>query len=192
MDARTPRNRTASIREFKNAAGTHARLEAIHYERSTCKQYSLNERDSHWATFALLIAGLIVVDQLTKLLAYYFAPAAAAAMLHSGRLAALAWHIHAPDDFSVMTAGTAFAIVAVTWLLPISNCAKVLWTAAALSNHVESLLRPGAMDFLAFRFSGSVLVANVADIYFVLGVGVVAGELIQRIRSSPSLFAAVQ
>ena len=140
---------------------------------------------------ALAILALVVFDQLTKFGAQEFTPAAHRLMASPERMFGLGWHLHRPDSFSDFTALGAFALVAVLCALPVPGMIKVLWSAAAGSNHVEMLLRPGTMDFLAFRLFGKVFVANVADVYFAIGVLALLIWTVQRIRSCGSLYERV-
>ena len=94
--------------------------------------------------------------------------------------------MHQPDAWSTYIAVGAFALAAVLWKLPVSRVTKVLWTAAILSNHVEMLVRPGTVDFLAIRASRNLFVINLADLYFAIGAIVLIVWLIQRIRRSKS------
>ncbi|HYG73972.1 MAG TPA: hypothetical protein VEK08_03110 [Planctomycetota bacterium] len=117
---------------------------------------------------------LVAVDQMSKAFALWWAPSAAVAMADPAASFGIGWHIHAPNPHSFEIAMIAFGVVGVLWLLPVSDAAKVLWTAAALSNHVEMLLRPGTVDFLSFGNESRVWVANIADVYFVASFAFIA------------------
>jgi lipoprotein signal peptidase len=120
---------------------------------------------------------LIGVDQITKQFALWWAPAAAMVMADSSVVFGIGCHIHHPNPYSFQLAILAFGLAGILWLLPVSGIAKVLWTAAALSNHIEMLLRPGTVDFLSVGFESRIWIANIADVYFVIGIAFIAGSV---------------
>ena len=131
---------------------------------------------------------LIAADQLSKLLALLWLPSVYAVMRHSTRWVELGVWMHQPDAWSTYTAMGAFLLAAALWKLPVSRIAKVLWTAAILSNHVEMLVRPGTVDFLALRAGRHLFVVNLADLYFAVGAVVLLAWLVRRVRVSKSWF----
>jgi lipoprotein signal peptidase len=137
------------------------------------------------------LLALILFDQATQLGAHVFAPAARHAMAAPNRLLGLAWHLHPFSTFAEMTAWAAIAVVGFVCWLPVPKSVKVLWLAAGLSNNVEMLLRPGTMDFLAFRFWGMVCVANIADLYFAAGLVSLALWVTKRVRTAETWFETV-
>jgi lipoprotein signal peptidase len=188
MDDRSATRQTSVLRN-KDASSTQAHMAAIAVKPAPVpallqvrRRVSAKRAFYVVATLGLLIA----VDQLTKYLAYTLSPSAVHHMLDTGRSFGMAWHIHEANDYSTYSALAAFGLITIAWTLPINFFAKMMWTAAAISNHVEMLARPGTMDFIAFRFFGNILVANVADLYFVLGVLAVGAEMVRRIRETPT------
>ena len=136
--------------------------------------------------FSALTLLLIAADQLSKLLALLFTPSVYTVMRHSAHWVELGLWMHRPDAWSTYVAFGAFALAGVLWKLPISRIVKVLWTSAILSNHVEMLVRPGTVDFLAIRAGRHLFILNLADLYFVAGSIVLLAWLVQRIRMSKS------
>ncbi len=144
------------------------------------------ERHAHVIKPLLVVMGLMFVDQLTKIVALSAVPSARVMMSQLNWNFGLAWHIHEPNAVSHVSALLVFGIIAFTCTLPIPTFAKVMWAAAGISNHVEMLVRPGTVDFLAFRLGGSVWVANVADIYYVLGLVSLAVFMTKQVRTAKS------
>lgn len=147
---------------------------------------ALNAKSSTLIPIVFSVLLLILVDQATKTAAHFFTPAALESM--GDRSLALAWHIHQPNAYSDLLALVAVGLVAFAWTLPIPTFVKVMWTAAGVSNHLEMVMRPGTMDFLAFRLFDRVWVANVADIYFVVGCAVLLVTMTKRVRAAKSWF----
>jgi lipoprotein signal peptidase len=147
-------------------------------------------RHTLFYTLACIVL-LLCLDQGTKMCAMTWAPPARKAMCDSALNFAFGWHIHEPNAHANYLAIMAFSLAAAIWCLPVPMAAKILWTAAALSNHVEMLMRPGTVDFLAVRFGGNIWVANVADIYVVAGMVLIIAAMYKRIMTAPSWFAPV-
>src|ERR1700760_416828 len=125
---------------------------SLHFTRN-------EDRNSKFIGFLTVILGLILIDQITKTVAFSVAPAARLAMMQQPDWTfGFAWHIHEPNAFPVLSALFAFALVGIACTLPVSNSIKVLWAAAAVSNHVEMLARPGTVDFLALKVGNTVWV----------------------------------
>jgi lipoprotein signal peptidase len=135
---------------------------------------------------------LVLLDQLTKACALWWAPGVRQALNDSVVNVAVGWHIHQPDPNSLYLAIVAGLLVLSSWLLPVPAIAKILFTAAALSNHVEMLARPGTVDFLAMEFGNKIWVANVADLYVIAGAGSVFAAMYHLIKITPSWFAPVR
>lgn len=144
------------------------------------------QRHAHVTKSVLAVMGLIFIDQLTKVVAYSATPSAAAMIHQPGWNFGLAWHIHEPNAYSHFSALLVFGIIAFTCCLPIPTFAKVMWAAAGISNHIEMLARPGTVDFLACRVGGTMWVANVADLYYVLGIISIAAFLAHQVRTKKS------
>jgi len=125
---------------------------------------------SRTAVLLITVFALIALDQASKISAMHYAPSVKSALASSGWSLGLGWHIHVPDGMSSISALFALLLIAAIWWLPISPVTQVLWTAAAISNHLEMLVRPGTVDFLAFKFGSALYVMNLADIYVGLGV----------------------
>ncbi|HLX59927.1 MAG TPA: signal peptidase II [Planctomycetota bacterium] len=140
------------------------------------------QRQSNAAAVILVILALIAFDQFTKAGALIFTSSAKFVM--TDRSFGLAWHLHEANAWAPLTAMAALIVIGLMCLLPVPAAVKVLWVSAGISNHCEMLLRPGTMDFLAVRLGSGVWVANVADIYFVLGIVVLFAWTVKRIRSA--------
>lgn len=146
---------------------------------------------SRTAAAVLSMMALIAVDQISKNVAFAYLPVASVAMASEHRMLGLAWHIHPPGAMTTLSSLVAVLCIGVMFALPLPRSAKILWCAAALSNNVEMLLRPGTMDFLAFRLAGHVWVANIADLYFVAGLLVIGHWTYRLIRVSRSWFEPI-
>src|ERR1043165_1252518 len=116
----------------------------------------------------LAIVGLVYFDQLTKAGAMCFTPNVQA-MTGTQESMGLAWHVHPANALAPISAAAALIVVGLMCALPVPAAVKVLWMSAAISNHGEMLLRPGTIDFLALRVGDCVWVANVADLYVLVG-----------------------
>jgi lipoprotein signal peptidase len=131
----------------------------------------------------MLFAALVLLDQVVKAGALALLPAATLVARYGEFSLDLGWHFHlASPLFSFV----AFAVAAVWCLLPVSRFVKVMMVAASVSNHVENVVRPGTVDFIVINLGGSCWVANIADLYIVIGVAAVAVELSKRISSAKS------
>lgn len=134
----------------------------------------------------MTVFGLILIDQLTKIIANSGMPPARLMLSQPGWNFGLALHIHEPNAYSHVQALLTFAVVGFAWTLPIPAFSKVMWAAAGISNHVEMLARPGTVDFLAMRVGDTMWVANVADIYCALGTVTLLFWLTRRVRAAKS------
>jgi len=133
---------------------------------------------AHRLAVALISIGLLIaLDQITKTFALWWTPAASIVMADPSVTFGIGWHIHEPNPHSRELAILAFALAGTLWLLPVSDAAKVLWAAAALSNHVEMLMRPGTVDFLSLGLDSRIWVANIADLYFVAGIAFIINSV---------------
>jgi lipoprotein signal peptidase len=137
------------------------------------------------------ISLLVICDQATKIWATDRCAPVLEALANPNVNLALGYHLHAPNPYSVHLAILAFCISIAIWMLPVTRAAKILWTAAALSNHLEMLVRPGTVDFIAFAIGNSIWVFNVADIFFGIGVLLIAGNVIERVRTAPTWHAPI-
>jgi lipoprotein signal peptidase len=146
---------------------------------------------AHMAGTLLPLSALILIDQLTKLGAERFAPSVRHSMAAPNQLWSIARYLHAPNAFTDFTALGAIVVVSLLCWFPVPKTVKVLWLAAGLSNNVEMLLRPGTMDFLAFRFWGMVCIANVADLYFAAGFVPLIVWVVRRVRQAKTWFEPV-
>lgn len=144
------------------------------------------QRHSQMLSIVLLVLGLILVDQLTKIVAYSAIPSARSMLDQPGFNFGLAWLIHEPNAYSHFQALLVCAIIGFAWTLPIPTFCKIMWAAAGISNHVEMLARPGTVDFLAMRIGNMMWVANVADIYYVLGTLTLMVWVANRVRTAKS------
>ena len=127
---------------------------------------------------------LVVVDQLTKIWALHLDSARHA--MSSAKVVGLGLLIHLPERSELYYAVSASIVIALTAVSPISRLVKVLWVAAGISNHGEMILRHGSVDFLAFRLGDRVCVANLADIYLVIGLVVLAISVFRVVRNAKS------
>lgn len=130
-----------------------------------------------------LLLTLILVDQVSKAFAVLFLPPIHFA---SHNTPTLGWWIHPPHAFSLIEGLAACACAYALWLLPLPKISKILWIAAAVSNHVEMILRPGTIDFIAIRIWDRVLVANIADAYFIAGTVILLLWLAHRVWNARS------
>lgn len=121
-----------------------------------------------------LISGLIVIDQLSKLLALLLLNP----LPSHPESFSLNWHIQAPNSTVWFSAIVAFLFIVFMWvcfilcdnlkeILP--KIAFILFSATGLSNHTEMLARHGVVDFLSWSSGDSIWIFNLADIYMFVG-----------------------
>jgi lipoprotein signal peptidase len=144
---------------------------------ATCA--GMQRKDVIPAVFAIL--SLVLVDQVSKMGAMSCVPSVTVALAHA--TIGLGGHIHQPGHYPILEYIIVLCVIVLTWTLPIANSVKVLWTATALSNHVEMLLQSGTFDFIALRLGNRVIIANIADFYFAAGFIVLAVTMTRQVRA---------
>jgi lipoprotein signal peptidase len=126
------------------------------------------------------VAALILLDQGTKAVALALVPPIDEIMykFEEGSILAMGLIMHMPDPDSMMHGLYALAIIILAWTSKIPTAILCLWTACAISNHVESLVRPGVVDWIALPAEYGALIFNLADAYVIMGIAMLAASMI--------------
>lgn len=118
------------------------------------------------ATYAAVVGGLILVDQVSKALAFLLLPdfygegfLSLGVILHYG-----------PEGGCAAKLAVGLLFLAYAWSTTLPRTILYLWTAGGLSNMLEYACFGSVVDFIGVESTpGAFVIFNVADVFIVLG-----------------------